>query len=91
MFCPSLGTQTDYCSWFEESGLKIVDTGIWTRQVEQTWEICKRRVDRYGMRYLARVLGKNHTLFLDHFESILNAYKSGAMEYGYFIAEKVSG
>ncbi|MFN7289454.1 MAG: methyltransferase domain-containing protein [Pirellula sp.] len=89
MFCPSLGTQSDYVSWFEQSGLRVVDTGIWTRQVEQTWEICRKRVERTGVRYLAKVLGQNHVLFLDHFDAILNAYKSGAMEYGYFVAEKV--
>lgn len=88
MFCPSLGNQADYVSWFEQSGLRVVDTGIWTRQVEQTWEICRKRVERTGVRYLAKVLGQNHVLFLDHFDAILNAYKSGAMEYGYFVAEK---
>ena len=88
MFCPSLGNQADYVSWFEQSGLRMVDTGIWTRQVEQTWEICRKRVERTGVRYLAKVLGQNHVLFLDHFDAILNAYKSGAMEYGYFVAEK---
>lgn len=89
MFCPSLGTQSDYVSWFEQAGLRVVDTGIWTRQVEQTWEICRKRVERTGVRYLAKMLGQNHVLFLDHFDAILNAYKSGAMEYGYFVAEKV--
>lgn len=90
MFCPSLGSQSDYVRWFEESGLTIVETGLWTRQVERTWEICLRRVERSGVRYLARVLGSNHVLFLDHFQSILDAYRSGAMEYGYFIAEKAA-
>ncbi len=88
MFCPSLGSQSDYTRWFEDAGFEVLQTGIWTKQVERTWEICKRRVERTGVRFLARVLGKNHVLFLDHFDAILNAYRSGAMEYGYFIAEK---
>lgn len=88
MFCPSLGTQHDYINWFERAGMRIIDTGLWMRNVEQTWEICKRRVERTGVRYLAKVLGKNHTLFLNHFDAILEAYRSGAMEYGYFVAEK---
>jgi tocopherol O-methyltransferase len=88
MFCPSLGSQSDYVRWFEQSGLRVRKVGIWTRQVEQTWEICRRRVERTGVRYLARLLGKNHVLFLDHFDAILNAYRSGAMEYGYFVAER---
>ncbi|MEI8213027.1 MAG: class I SAM-dependent methyltransferase [Planctomycetota bacterium] len=88
MFCPSLGAQSDYVQWFEEAGLTMVDTGLWTRQVERTWEICLERVQRTGVRHLAKILGSNHVLFLDHFQAILDAYRSGAMEYGYFVAEK---
>jgi tocopherol O-methyltransferase len=88
MFCPSLGSQSDYVKWFEDAGLKVIQTGIWTRQVERTWELCRNRVERTGVRHLARILGKNHTLFLDHFDAILSAYQSGAMEYGFFVAEK---
>jgi len=88
MFCPSLGAQSDYVRWFEEAGMTMVDTGLWTRQVEKTWEICLDRVQRSGVRHLAKRLGSNHVLFLDHFQAILDAYRSGAMEYGYFVAEK---
>ncbi len=88
MFCPSLGSQDDYLQWFAEAGLHVIAKPIWTNQVKQTWEICRQRVERTGVRYLARVLGKNHMLFLDHFDTILSAYESGAMEYGCFIAEK---
>lgn len=88
MFCPSLGSQQDYVDWFQQAGMKVTLSEIWTDRVKQTWEICKKRVDRSGARHLARVLGKNHMLFLDHFDAILNAYNSGAMEYGVFVAEK---
>ncbi len=88
MFCPSLGTQSDYVGWLESAGLQVTVSEIWTRQVERTWEICRRRVERTGVRHLARLLGQNHVLFLDRFDAILNAYQSGAMEYGCFVAEK---
>lgn len=88
MFCPSLGAQSDYVQWFEEAGMVVTQKGIWTRNVEKTWDICLDRVNRSGVRHLAKILGKNHTLFLDHFQAILDAYQSGAMEYGYFVAEK---
>jgi tocopherol O-methyltransferase len=88
MFCPSLGSQSDYVSWFENAGLEVVKTDIWTDKVKKTWEICRKRVERTGVRYLAKVLGSNHVLFLDHFDAILHAYDSGAMEYGIFIARK---
>jgi len=90
MFCPSLGSQSDYVHWFERAGLTVTAKGIWTDQVKKTWELCRKRVERTGVRYLAKVLGKNHVLFLDHFDAILNAYDSGAMEYGFFIAEKTA-
>ena len=88
MFCPSLGSQQDYIEWFQAAGLKVTVSEIWTDRVKQTWEICKKRVERTGARQLAKLLGKNHLLFVDHFDAILNAYNSGAMEYGVFIAEK---
>lgn len=90
MFCPSLGSQSDYAGWFEQAGYRVIKQGLWTRNVEQTWEICLQRVDRSGVRYLAKLLGQNHTLFLNHFRAILDAYRTGAMEYGYFVAEKVA-
>jgi tocopherol O-methyltransferase len=89
MFCPSLGNAEDYIGWFEAAGMRMVHHDLWTRRVEQTWEICKRRVERSGVQWLAPILGKNHVLFLNHFDAILNAYRSGAMEYGVFIAEKL--
>jgi tocopherol O-methyltransferase len=89
MFCPSLGSRSDYETWFVNAGFQIVQSGLWTRKVERTWEICKQRVERARVRHLAKVLGKNHVLFLDHFDAILKAYKTGAMEYGFFIAEKM--
>ncbi|MDZ4848572.1 MAG: methyltransferase domain-containing protein [Pirellulaceae bacterium] len=88
MFCPSLGNQHDYINWFQEAGMKVVVSDIWTEDVKRTWEICLRRVEKTGARRLAKILGKNHLLFVDHFEAILNAYNSGAMEYGVFVAEK---
>jgi tocopherol O-methyltransferase len=88
MFCPSLGTLDDYIQWFREAGMKVTHSEIWTRQVEQTWEICQQRVEKSGMRWLARLLGPNHVLFLDRFEAILKAYRTGAMEYGALVAEK---
>jgi hypothetical protein len=90
MFCPSLGSQADYVNWFQQAGYHVIKQGLWTRNVEQTWEICQRRVNRSGVRYLANLLGQNHTLFLNHFQAILDAYRTGAMEYGYFIAEKTT-
>ncbi len=85
-FCPSLGTQADYEGWLKAAGLQMVHSELWTDQVWKTWEICRDRVRRSGVRYLARVLGQDHVMFLDRFDAILEAYKTKAMEYGCFVA-----
>jgi tocopherol O-methyltransferase len=85
-FCPSLGTQADYEQWFTDAGLEIEQSQIWTQRVLKTWEICRDRVRKSGVRHLASLLGKEHVLFLDRFDAILEAYRTGAMEYGCFIA-----
>ena len=87
-FCPSLGTASDYTHWMESAGLKLETYRDWTRQVDRTWEICHARVRRTGMPWLAHLFGANAKLFLGHFETILEAYRSGAMAYGCFIARK---
>jgi tocopherol O-methyltransferase len=88
MFCPSLGTQADHEAWLSAAGLQMIESQLWTEKVLQTWEICRSRVNRTGVRWLAKLVGENHTLFLDRFDAILDAYRSRAMEYGCFIAEK---
>ncbi len=87
-FCPSLGSKIDYQQWMEAAGLQVDSVHDWTPRVSRTWEICARRARRFGMRPLATLLDRNAVLFLDRFETILNAYRSGAMEYGCFIATK---
>ncbi len=84
--CPSLGSADDYQTWMTAAGLKMVAVEDWTDEVLATWEICERRVRRSGMRWLAKLLDRNTREFLDHFETILNAYRSRAMSYGCFVA-----
>lgn len=87
-FCPSLGTSRDYCQWMQQAGLQIEQCIDWTGQVQRTWEICRNRVRRSRLRRVAPLFGRNSVLFLDRFDAILNAYHSGAMQYGCFIAGK---
>lgn len=85
-FCPSLGSAGDYLQWMQEAGLRIDEWHDWTTQVSRTWEICERRVRRFGIRWLARLVDKQTVLFLDRFQTILHAYQTGAMRYGAFVA-----
>ena len=87
-FCPSLGTAADYTSWMQRAGLRVERELDWTKRVERTWEICQQRVARAGMPLLARCLGRRTSLFVNRFETILSAYRSGAMRYGCFIARR---
>lgn len=87
-FCPSLGTSDDYRGWIENAGFVNLRYLDWTSSVTRTWEICQERVRRTGVRWLARAIDQNSVLFLDRFDAILNAYRTGAMKYGCFVAER---
>lgn len=86
--CPSLGSEEDYVGWMTADGLEMVEVADWTDRVLTTWEICERRVRRTGMRWLAKLVDHQTRQFLDHFATILNAYRSRAMGYGCFVARK---
>lgn len=86
--CPSLGTRKDYAAWISDSGLVLRHDVDWTDRAAKTWEVCKRRVSRSGVRHLARFLDKDQVAFIDGFDTLLAAYRSGAMQYGALVAEK---
>lgn len=86
--CPSLGTAEDYHGWLTAAGLNVHTFEDLTPRVAQTWDICIRRVRASGVGLVGRLAGKEMRLFLDHFATLGNAYRSGAMHYGLFVAEK---
>lgn len=86
--CPSLATREDYAGWMKDQGLVVRHNVDWTSRVSKTWEICKRRVQRSGVRHLAKILDREQVDFIDGFDALLGAYQSGAMQYGAIVAEK---
>jgi tocopherol O-methyltransferase len=86
--CPSFGTAEDYRGWFRDAGLVNREFADLTARVAETWDICRRRVEASGVGVLAWLLSRRTHTFLDHFATLGNAYRSGAMQYGLFIAEK---
>jgi tocopherol O-methyltransferase len=86
--CPSLGSFDDYRGWMEEAGLQVETTRDWTDQVAQTWEICRDRVAASKVRWLARLVDQETVLFLDRFDTILEAYRTHAMRHGCLVASK---
>ena len=87
-FCPSLGSSDDYIRWMTDAGMEGIRCLDWTSAVDHTWEICRERVRRSRMRWLAQLIDRNSVMFLDRFDTILQAYRSGAMKYGCFIASR---
>ena len=44
------------------------------------------RVRRLGLHWLARRIDTRQAVFLEHFSTLLEAYRSGAMQYGCIVA-----
>jgi tocopherol O-methyltransferase len=88
--CPSLGTAGDYRGWLAGAGLVNRAFADLTAQVARTWEVCMARVRASGVRWLSRLLHGETSRFLEHFGTLLGAYRSGAMRYGLFVAEKLA-
>ncbi|XZE52718.1 SAM-dependent methyltransferase [Planctomycetaceae bacterium SH139] len=86
--CPSLATPSDYAGWITAAGLEVCQQTDWTEQVVRTWEICQARVARTGVRHVAKLLDREQVDFIDGFDALLKAYRSGAMQYGAITARK---
>ncbi len=86
--CPSLGTAEDYLGWVADAGMVRGRFEDLTGQVEQTWDICLHRIRVSGVYRLGRLLGQDMQRFLDHFVTLREAYRTRAMRYGLFTAEK---
>lgn len=87
-FCPSLGTRDNYQDWLRDAGLVVERSDLWTERVMRTWEVCINRVRWTGVGLLGRVIDRDTDMFLRRFQTILAAYRSGAMQYGCFVARK---
>jgi tocopherol O-methyltransferase len=84
--CPSLGTARDYLAWMDEAGLKSCSFVDLSEKVARTWEICLERARRWRIQFLAGCAGPSMVRFVDRFETILSAYRTGALRYGCFVA-----
>lgn len=87
-FCPSFGSEAEYRDWMTSAGLTVTASYDWTARVSRTWEICRDRVNRWGIHRVAHWIDPGQIIFLDRFQMLLDAYNTGAMKYGCLIAEK---
>lgn len=86
--CPSLGSFSDYRGWMERAGLVVDVAEDWTGRVARTWELCRDRVRGCGIHRIAGWIDPAQACFIDHFSTLLDAYRSGAMQYGCLVAHR---
>ena len=91
MFCPSFGTTGDYVEWLTQAGLANVRVHDWTERVAQTWVLCTERMRRSQTDHIAPLFGRDAVIFVSKFEALLEAYRTGAMRYAAFLADKPAG
>lgn len=87
--CPSLATADDYRRWCETAGLRVLHEENLTGGVARTWDVLIHRIERPWLSWLKPfILDPAQRRFVDGFPVIREAYATGAMEYGLFVAAK---
>jgi tocopherol O-methyltransferase len=85
---PSLGNSGDYRQWFTDAGLQVERCFNWTDRVAKTWEISVQEAERSRFLWLVRTIARKELPFWDRNQSMLCAYRTGAMNYGCWVASK---
>ncbi|MEZ5413644.1 MAG: class I SAM-dependent methyltransferase [Opitutaceae bacterium] len=88
MLCPSLGSLEDHVNWFQAAGLEVIRAEDVTANVARTWDLARAVLDRPEVRALLAVSDRETRDFARAFTSMSDAYASGAMGYGFFVARK---
>jgi tocopherol O-methyltransferase len=88
MMSASLDSLSNYRDWMRDAGLTVVAAEDITRRVEATWAQCARIVANPVLRFLVRFTGGPTRRFVKAFPLMQEAYSSGAMAFGLFVAKK---
>jgi tocopherol O-methyltransferase len=88
MMSASLDSLRSYRDWMCDAGLTVIAAEDITRHVERTWEHCARIGANPFMRFLLRFTGGPTRRFVNAFPLMQEAYSSGAMAFGLFVAKK---
>lgn len=92
---PAMGTEEEYVAWMEQAGFVLKERLDVTRKVSRTWPICAWRfviglIKRPDyLRFLLDARNDNRIFALTMMR-IWVAYRTGAMRYVVFVAEKSS-
>jgi tocopherol O-methyltransferase len=90
MLSASLDTLEQYVDWMRQAGLIVATAEDITANVAPTWEYCSRMAQRWPMRWLTPLADRPTRQFLRSFPLMNEAYATGAMAFGLFVARKRS-
>ena len=88
MFSASLDTLTQYAAWMRNVNLKVETAEDITRNIAPTWQYCSRLIDRSPLKWLVNFADEPTRRFVRSFPLMTQAYATGAMAYGLFVARK---
>jgi tocopherol O-methyltransferase len=90
MLSASLDTLSQYAAWMREANLEVETAKDITRNVAPTWEYCSRMAERLPVRWLVRLADAPTRRFVGSFPLMTQAYVTGAMAFGLFVARKLT-
>jgi hypothetical protein len=90
MLSASLDTLDQYVDWMRQAGLIVETADDITANIAPTWEYCSRMAQRWPLRWLTPFADRPTRQFLKSFPLMNEAYATGAMAFGLFVARKRS-
>ena len=88
MLCPSLGTLGDYAKWMRDARLTVESAEDITAKVNRTWLVCRPILEFPLVKTMLAAGSEKLAAFADSFAAIDEAYRTGAMAYGMFVARR---
>ncbi|MEO7599736.1 MAG: class I SAM-dependent methyltransferase [Opitutus sp.] len=88
MLCPSFGTLGEYGTWMSQGGLVVESVEDITSQVSRTWSLCRPILEFPLVKTMLSAGNEKLAAFADSFSAIDEAYRTGAMRYGMFVARR---
>lgn len=88
MLSASLGSLSDYQQWMTETGLTVTVAEDITKHVAPTWAHCSRIGENPFVRFFIHFADGPTQRFVRSFPLMKQAYDTGAMAFGLFVARK---
>jgi tocopherol O-methyltransferase len=85
---PPFARKNDYLQWITEANLTFVKEEDLTSRVTRTWDLATAIVESWKVKFLLNFLGTKTREYVRSIPMMKEAYSSGAMSYGYFVAKK---